>query len=182
MFERLIDLLVELLKGIQPCCIILEYQMAVRLRLGRFHSVLGPGFHWIIPFWIDDVIHDHVIPRTERLPAMSTTTLDGKAIGFEGVITYKISDIRKALLEVEAIRDAIIDSCAGTIGATLSESTWDDIWHGKASEQLFQACRKKGWRWGIEIMAVQLAGVSLTKTLRIMQSGTLAHHGHISPG
>jgi len=34
---------------------------------------------------------------------MPMTTLDGKAIGFEGVITYKNFDIRKALLDFEDI-------------------------------------------------------------------------------
>jgi regulator of protease activity HflC (stomatin/prohibitin superfamily) len=180
MFDRLIDLLIEFLKAFQPCGIILEYQQAVRLRFGHYKETLNPGFYWMIPFWIDDIIYDHVTPTVDRIPAMSTTTKDGKAIGFEGVITYKISDIKKALLEVTQVHDAIVDACAGTIGGTLSTFTWEQIWHGEADDTISTACRKRGWRWGVEIMSVQLAGVCLTRNLRIMQSGAVQHH-HPAP-
>jgi len=53
---RLLDLLTELLKSFQLCCIILKYLMAVRLRFGRFKEVLSPGFHCIFPIWVDEII------------------------------------------------------------------------------------------------------------------------------
>jgi regulator of protease activity HflC (stomatin/prohibitin superfamily) len=114
---------------------------------------------------------EHIVPRTERISSLATTTVDGKSIGFDAVITYRISDIQKAVLEVEDLKDAIADSCAGTIGQTLSAATWEQIWKGEATDSLTTACRKKGWRWGVEIQSVQLTGVALIKNLRIVSSG-----------
>jgi regulator of protease activity HflC (stomatin/prohibitin superfamily) len=105
---------------------------------------------------------------------MATTTKDGKPIGFDAIVTYRISDIEKAVLRVTLVKDAIVDTCMGIIGTELSNATWEDIFHGNVVEDLTEACRKRGWKWGIEIMQVQLAGVCLVKNIRL--SGGSAQH------
>jgi hypothetical protein len=91
------------------------------------------------------------------------------------VITYRISDIQKALLEVSALKDAIADSCAGIVGTELSNTTWTDIVHGNTVDALTAACRKRGWKWGVEIQQVQLTGVAPVRNLRVSLSG----HAHL---
>lgn len=175
MFEKLVELLQWAFEACVPFVIIMDYQEGVLLRLGKFKRKLEPGFHWILPLHFDSMLHEDVKPRTERLAGLSTTTADGKSIGFDAVITYSISDIRKALLEVHDLKDAVADTCAGLIGTELSDREWSSIWHGKVTEDLTAVCRKRGWKWGIEIHAVQLMGVSLVKNLRI--SGNGGHSG-----
>src|SRR5271170_1428339 len=107
--------------------------------MGKMLRVLdGSRWYWKIPF-VDHVIEDHVVPRTERLTGLATTTNDNKAIGFDAVITWRISDIQKAMLEVSDLKDAIADSCAGIIGTELSNVGWMDIIHGNTVEPLTAA-------------------------------------------
>jgi regulator of protease activity HflC (stomatin/prohibitin superfamily) len=176
LFEKLIELLQASLESILPFVILADYQEGVLLRLGRFHRKLGPGLHWKIPFNFDTVLHDDVKPRTERLSGLAATTTDGKSVGFDAVITYSIADIRKALLEVHDLKDAIADTAAGVIGTELSNKEWGAIRHGEMAEHLTTVCRKRGWKWGVEVHAVQLVGVALVKNLRISGNG-----GHIGP-
>jgi regulator of protease activity HflC (stomatin/prohibitin superfamily) len=124
---------------------------------------------------MDQTVNEHVVPRTTRLTGLATTTNDGKAIGFDAVVTWRISDIQKAVLEVSELKDAIADSCAGIIGAELSNASWIDIIHGETVEALTAACRKRGWKWGVEIQLVQLTGVAPVKNLRVSLSG----HAHM---
>lgn len=173
--EKLFEILQSVWSSCIPFVVIAHYQEAVLLRLGIYKRNLGPGFHWIIPFNFDSILHEDVKPRTERLSGLSTTTTDGKSIGFDAVITYAISDIRKAILEVHDLKDAVSDTCAGCIGTELSNKDWDTIRHGEVSEHLSAVCRKRGWKWGIEIQSVQLMGVALVKNLRI--SGNAGHSG-----
>jgi regulator of protease activity HflC (stomatin/prohibitin superfamily) len=175
MFDKLIELIVASLETFQFWTVINPYERAVLIRLGQFKEELAPGFHWRLPFHIDAIHSEHVVPRTERISGLATTTADGRSIGFDAVVTYRISDIQKALLEVEDLKDAIADSCAGTIGQTLSAATWEAIWKGEATDNLTAVCRKKGWRWGVEIQSVQLTGVVPLKSLRIVSSGTTHH-------
>ena len=95
-----------------------------------------------------------VLPRTHgsalftrgQTQALATTTRDNYSIGFDAIVTYRIADIQKALLEVSEVKDAIVDTCVGIIGTTLSEATWLDVLHGGAVDNLTAACRKRGWR------------------------------------
>lgn len=170
MFDKLFDALAEIWKELIPVVTVDPYEGAVQLRMGAFLRVLEGGhWYWKVP-WADRIIPEHVVPRTERIAGLATTTIDGKAIGFDAVITYRISDIQKATLEVSDLKDAIADSCAGIIGTELSNSSWDDIVHGRAVEGLTAACRKRGWKWGVEIQNVQLTGVAAVRNIRLLMS------------
>lgn len=176
MLDKLWELLSASLSAMAFWTVIDPYERGLLLRLGLFRRVLEPGFHLRLPLHIDRVISENIVPRTERLSGLATTTKDGKSIGFDAVVTYRISDIEKALLEVNDLKDAIADSCAGTIGSALSNVTWEDILHGDAVDALTASCRKRGWRWGVEIQSVQLTGVALVKNLRLSMSG-MPHQG-----
>lgn len=172
MLDRLIDALFAIWKALLPWQVIQPYERAVLLRLGTFRRELGPGFHWIIPFHVDVVLNDHVTPRTTRLGGLSTTTRDGRAIAFDAVVTYRVHSIKTAILEVTDLKDAIADACAGQIGTTLARFDWEAIWKTEdALEALHADCRKRGFKWGVEILAVQLAGIALVKNLRITHGG-----------
>lgn len=176
MLDRLIELLSHCVGALVFWVVMDPYERGIMLRLGLFHRELPPGFHWKIPFGIERWISENVVPRTERISGLSTTTTDGKSVGFEAVITYQIRDIKKSLLEVNDLKDAIADSCAGIIGTKLSDSSWADILHGKALEDVASECRKRGFRYGVEIMSVQLTGIALVRNLRLSMSG-MPHPG-----
>ena len=171
MLDKLLDWLREVWHELVPIAVLHPYDGAVHLRMGKPLRVLEGGrWYWKIPF-ADDILNEHVVPRTDRLTGLATTTSDGRAIGFDAVITWRISDVQKAMLEVSDLKDAIADSCAGIIGTELSNRTWIDIIHGATVDELTAACRKRGWRWGVEIQLVQLTGVAPVKNLRVSLSG-----------
>jgi regulator of protease activity HflC (stomatin/prohibitin superfamily) len=172
--DKLLDFLAGIWNDLVPVEIVHPYNGGVQLRMGKALRVLdGGNWYWKIPF-ADHIITESVVPRTERLTGLATTTADGKAIGFDAVVTYRISDIAKALLDVHDLKDAIADSCAGIIGTELSNVSWVHIINGDMVDTLTAACRKRGWKWGVEIQLVQLTGVAPVKNLRVSLSG----HAH----
>lgn len=171
MFDKLVDILVEFISLGKFWVVIEPFEAGVKTRLGKFVTVLESGFHWRLPLGIDAIWTEHVVPRTHSLGAQSATTKDGKQVGFEAVITVRVNDIRKALLEVEHSEDAVRDSCAGTIGQVLGTVTWADILDGDAVlEKITKACRPKGFRFGLEVMSVQFSSMALTRSLRLLQN------------
>lgn len=169
MLDRLIDLLLQWISFFVPFVVIDQFEQAVVLRFGKFNRELDPGFHWIIPFDIERVIADNVVPRTVNLGAQSLTTRDGRQVVVGGVVTAQIRDIRKATLEVEGVDHALQDSCYGAIGALVASRSWDDVQREDFSDELTKSCRRQAWRFGIEILRVQLSDLSLAKTLRLHQ-------------
>jgi regulator of protease activity HflC (stomatin/prohibitin superfamily) len=175
MLDKLLDFLREIWNDLIPVEVVPPYNGGVQLRMGKILRVLEGGkWYWKIPF-ADHILTESVVPRTERLTGLATTTVDGKAIGFDAVITYSISDVEKALLKVNDLKDAIADTCAGIIGTTLSNCSWSAIVHGETSEALTKECRARGWKWGVEIQLVQLTGVAPVKNLRVSLSGHTQH-------
>jgi len=174
--DKLFEFLKEIWNDLIPIEVVPPYNGGVQLRMGKLLRVLDGGrWYWKVPF-ADHILTESVVPRTERLTGLATTTVDSKAIGFDAVVTYRISDVQKALLEVNDLKDAIADTCAGIIGTELSNRSWADIVHGETVEALTKACRARGWRWGVEIQLVQLTGVAPVRNLRVALSGMNAHY------
>jgi regulator of protease activity HflC (stomatin/prohibitin superfamily) len=169
MLDKLIDLILEFIGLFKFWHVIDPYEQGIVLRLGKFQRILECGFHWVIPFGIDRVAAEHTVPSTHALGDASITTVDGKSVGFHAVVTYKVRDIVKALLEVEDVNHAVRDACSGEIGRVLRESTWSQILEPAILDQLTAACRKRGFRYGIEILSVQLSQLILCRTMRLMQ-------------
>lgn len=168
-FEKLWEYVGQFIDLLQCWTIVHPYEGGLVLRLGVYNRDLKPGFNWVIPLKIEHVITEYTVPRTSRIHAMSTTTKDGKTIGFEAVVTWKIKSLQTSLLEISSLKDAIMDCCMGVIGSELAEASWEDILHGKVVDTLTAACRKNGWRWGVEIIRIQLTGVAAARNIRLLQ-------------
>lgn len=177
MFEWLSEVIKEILRTFRPCIVLMPNERGLLIRLGIFKRELEPGFHWVVPFLVDTVLYENVTARVEHIPGLATVTKDGKQISCDAIVTYRISDLKKALLTVEHLRDAVLDTCAGVIGTSLCGQSWDDLWGGVAAETVTAACRKRGFRYGIQIEQVQLTGLALTKTLRLTGSLAASAHG-----
>lgn len=167
MLDRLIDLILSSVRLLRFFTVIDEFEEAVVLRFGKFHRKLGPGFHWLIPLNIETMLVDNVVARTTNLPAQSLTTSDGHTVVVSGVVTSRITDIQKAMLEVEGVDDALKDSCIGEIARQISRSTWDELRNPEFSDQLTKSCRRQGFKYGIEILRVQLSDVTKARSLRV---------------
>lgn len=177
---NLVDKFFEVLKEcfffFVPFVVLRHYERGVKLRKGINKGKLDPGFHWVIPFNLDEVLKDNVAPRTIRIVS-NLTTLDGRSVVVGIVVTAKIRDIEKALLEVENMDDALRDSCHGSLFRYVTAHTWDDLRAAqtptddedeeKGPEELYKSCRKMAFRWGVEVMRVQLSDLSVSRSIRL---------------
>jgi regulator of protease activity HflC (stomatin/prohibitin superfamily) len=169
MLDRLIDFLVGCIELLRFWQVVAPYEEAVQIRLGKFQRVMGSGLYFVLPFGIDHCLIQCVVPTTHSLGDESITTKDDKSIGFHAVVTYQVRDIKKAMLDIADVDHAVRDACSGEIGRVLRESTWEEIRSPEMLDKLTAACRKRGFRYGIEVIAAQLAGISLVRSIRLMQ-------------
>ncbi len=84
-----------------------QWSKAVVLRLGKFHSLRGPGLFLIIPlidtipYWID------IRVLTSSFKAEKTLTKDTVPVDVDAVLFWKIVDPKKAALDVADYQSAI---------------------------------------------------------------------------
>ena len=169
MLDRLIDLLLQWVSFFVPFVVIDDFERGVVLRFGRFNRVLEPGFHWIVPFEVDRVLVDNVVPRTMNMGAQSLTTSDGVQVALGLILTCRIHDIRKALLEVEGVDDAVRDCCYAEVGGIVHQHTWQEMQVEEINEDMLRACRRRAFQYGVEVMRVQISDLAKTRTYRLMQ-------------
>lgn len=171
MLDKLYDFLVQFAEFFKFWIVIEPFEAGVQTRLGTFVRILEPGFRLVYPFHIDVTATEHTVPTTHMMRDQSITTADGKQLAFQAIITYQVRDVKKCLLEVSSAENAIQDSCAGTIAHELSRLSYHDIIEvDETIDKITAACRKRGFKWGLEVISVQFSTMVATKTLRLMTS------------
>jgi regulator of protease activity HflC (stomatin/prohibitin superfamily) len=165
MLDKLIDLLVQFLEAFRIVYVINEYEKGIVLRMGKFHRELDPGWHWIVPLYIERVMVDNVVPRTMNMGTMALTTRDGVQVGIGIIATARIHNIQKALLGVEGVDDAMRDVCYAEVAKVVHTHSWDELQSEDINEVMLKACRPKAFAYGIEIMRVQISDLTKGKSL-----------------
>jgi regulator of protease activity HflC (stomatin/prohibitin superfamily) len=166
MLEKLLDALEAIKDRVLPVREIKDYERGVLLRFGRFRKELSPGLHMLWP-GIDFVAVDRIVPRTANLPTQTLITKDGKQINISVVVTARIQNIKKALLEVEDADAALRDACYGAVGELVAASNFDDIRDAEFSERLRKASQKQAVSFGWSIDRLYVGDLCLARALRL---------------
>jgi regulator of protease activity HflC (stomatin/prohibitin superfamily) len=170
MFDKLIDLILQFIKLFQFWVVLNPYKGGVRLRLGKFHNVLTPGFHWMLPFNIDAPLWDNVVTETMRTKPQSLTTKDGVAVVISSVVTFRIEDVKTFLLDVEGRNAVVEDSAYGATSAFIMKKTWDELCAMEdIGNELAKVVRRQAKKYGAEIISVQLVDFARCRSLRLIQ-------------
>ncbi|HSJ54546.1 MAG TPA: SPFH domain-containing protein, partial [Anaerolineae bacterium] len=109
----------------------LHWERAIVLRLGRFHTVAGPGSFWVIPLidrvpaWID-----HRMMVTP-FGAEKTLTRDTVPVNVDAVLFWVVWDARKAALEVKNYKQAIYWSAQTALRDIIGKMDLADILVGR---------------------------------------------------
>jgi regulator of protease activity HflC (stomatin/prohibitin superfamily) len=166
--DKLIDLFVQFLEAFRFCTIVDCYQEGVCLRFGKFHRELKPGFHWLIPFYVENPIIESVVSELHQLPTQSIATRDDKQIAVGAVICFSIRHIEKATLKVHSVNHAVNDACQTSIAELILAATWDEVRAPAFSDKMTELCRARGWKFGIEIESVRFCELALVRTHRVI--------------
>lgn len=167
MLDRLIDVLVQCFHFLIPWSVVDCYQKAVVLRFGRHHRTLEPGFHWVWPLGVEHVLHANVVTNTSNLGVQSLTTKDGYSISISGLLTWRVVDPAKFLLEVEGGQEAISDLAYGAIADSVKASTWAEVSEQKFADGCATKLRRRASKYGLEIDRLQFSDLTKCRALRL---------------
>lgn len=167
-FELLWDLLIDIFDWLLPFEIVDQYEMGVVLRWGRYARTVGPGFRWMWPFGIEDLMTDTVVRTTSYLDVQSITSADGKPVNLNAILVYKIGNIKRWLLEVDDAEDALHDMTYGIITELAEEWLWEDIMKPRFMEEVTAAVQEEAITWGARVEAVKLSDRVTSKSLRLL--------------
>lgn len=169
MFDKLVDVVVQFIDCFRFFQVIDADEQGILLRNGLMAKVLEPGLHWFWPM-IYRVRKDNVATRLYEMVAQSLVTKDGKCVAAGIVVTSKIRNIERSILDVENVDSAIQDACQATLAELVMESSWDTLRTAEFADRLTTECRKLAFKYGMEIIKVRLHELAPLRTFRLIGS------------
>jgi regulator of protease activity HflC (stomatin/prohibitin superfamily) len=144
-----------------------QWDKAVILRLGQFHSLKGPGLFFIIPivdaipYWIDTRV------ITTGFKAEKTLTKDTVPVDVDAVLFWKVIDPKKAALGVADYRSAISWASQTALRDVIGKTMLSDMLEGrdKISSVLQKIIDERTEPWGINVISVEVKDVLIPQAL-----------------
>lgn len=144
-----------------------QWEKAIILRLGKFHTLAGPGAFWMIPI-IDNIPIwiDHRVMVTP-FSAEKTLTKDTVPVDVDAVLFWVVWDAEKAALEVEDYRAAIAWAAQTALREVIGQMSLADILVGRAKmdADLQKIIDERTTPWGITVQSVEIRDIVIPKDL-----------------
>ncbi len=145
-----------------------QWEKAVVLRLGGFHSLKGPGLFFIvpvidtIPYWIDTRV------ISSSFTAEKTLTKDTVPVDVDAVLFWKVLDPKKAALDVADYKSAINWASQTALRDVIGKTMLSDMLEGreKISNELQRIIDERTEPWGINVISVEVKDVLIPSALQ----------------
>jgi len=144
-----------------------QWDRAVVLRLGHFHSLKGPGLFFIIPifdkisYWID------IRVIATEFKAEKTLTKDTVPVDVDAVLFWKVIDPKKAALEIADYESAIGWASQTALRDVIGTTMLADMLEGrnKISQELQKIIDERTEPWGVNVISVEIKDVLIPPAL-----------------
>jgi len=159
-----IALLALALSGIR---IAQEYQRAVVFRLGRYHSVRGPGLYYNLPLieWQRKV---DMRTMTVNVEPQESITKDSVTVKVNAVLWYRVTEPFKAILEVADFRSAVYQVALTSLRNIIGQHVLDEVL--KERDQINTKLRalvdQDTDPWGVKIEMIEMKDVEIPQSMQ----------------
>ncbi|MCF7843681.1 slipin family protein [Candidatus Gracilibacteria bacterium] len=139
-----------------------QYEKGVKFTLGKFTSIMEPGWRIVLPV-IQHYQKVDIRIKAVDVPDQNAITRDNVTVKVNAVIYYKVSDVAKSVIEVEDFRYAISQYAQTTMRNIVGEVTLDELLSSrdKIADRIREIVDKETDAWGLKVNNVELKDVSL---------------------
>ncbi len=144
-----------------------QYQRALVFRFGRYIATRGPGLFWIIPF-AETAIKVDMRVLTDGVEQQETMTKDNVPIKVNAVFWYRIVTPNLAIIEVQDVRNAVIQTALTTLRNVIGQHSLDDVLkeRDKLGAILKDRVDTMTEPWGVEIHNVEMKNVEIPESMQ----------------
>src|SRR5260370_11635799 len=144
-----------------------EYQRAVVFRLGRYHSVRGPGLYYNIPFLEWQRIVD-MRTITVNVEPQETITKDSVTVKVNAVLWYRVTEPFKAILEVADFSSAVYQVALTSLRNIIGQHALDEVLkeRDKINTQLRAIVDQATDPWGVQVEMVEMKDVEIPQAMQ----------------
>ena len=139
-------------------------------RLGKFHSVLTPGLHIIIPF-IDRVAYKHSLKEVPLdTPSQVCITKDNTQLTVDGVLFFQVTDPQRASYGTSNYIIAITQLAQTTLRSVVGRMELDKTFEERdlINKSVVTAIDEAALNWGVKVLRYEIK--DLTPPAVILQA------------
>lgn len=137
--------------------IVPEYERLVILALGRYGGTRGPGVTIVLPL-IESAVRVDMRERFLDIPAQTAITQDNAPIDIDFLVYYRVTDPKKAVLDVSDVVSASLNMATTILRAVIGDIELDSVLSQR--ERINNTLRTKldeiTERWGLKITNVEI--------------------------
>lgn len=173
MIEKLISLVLQFWAWITPIVILDQERLGFIRRFGKHHKLMTPGVNWKCP--IRDVAETECGRQYPyQLDPQSLRTADGIDLVIQLGLTLQVVDIKPYWQEVYDGRANLQDVAAIELSRAVRAAKAEDVFNGKALQQVSRRVRAAAKSWGMQASDVDFVSCTRARSLRLWQTQTTA--------
>jgi len=144
-----------------------QYERSVVFRLGKYNRTAGPGLYLVWPLieWQDKLDLRTITANVEQQEGI---TRDNVPIKVDAVVWYRIVDPERAVIEVKAVSNAVVQVSLTTLRTVLGQHTLDEILKDQdtIAEVMQKSIDAVTEPWGVKVELVQMKSVEIPPSMQ----------------
>ena len=144
-----------------------QYEIGLKFSFGKFTGIMNPGWRIVLPV-LQSYRKVDMRVKAVDVPDQEAITKDNISVSVNAVIYYKVSDAKKAILEVENYFYAVSQLAQTTMRNTVGEVDLDELLanRDKIAESIRKIVDTISDAWGIVVQSVELKDVTLPEEMK----------------
>lgn len=163
--KSLWEFLAQFWRQLRPWTIVNPWQQALRVRLGKQVTHLGPGIHWKLPF-VHTIFAQSVRRRVVALQTQTITTKDWKTATLSASMAYEIHDLERLYQTLHHAEDTLVRLGMAALAGVVRSLRSEDC--DQASIEAAAAGTVNLERYGIGDVEIYLTGFAFVRTYRLI--------------
>ena len=149
----------------------LQWEKAVVFRLGKYHTVKGPGLFLVVPL-IDQIRIVDTRVLAVNIPKQQVITRDNVPVTIDGVLFFRVQNAAEAIIMVQDYRSMIAQYAQTSLRDVIGQMTLDQLLteREQIARSIEQHVEKDTKGWGLDITGLRIQDIDMPEELKKMMS------------
>lgn len=146
--------------------ILREYERAVIFTLGRYTGTKGPGLVLLVPL-VQQMVRVDLRVIVDEVPSQDVISRDNVSVKVSAVIYYRVIDAERAVIQVEAYKEATSQLAQTTLRSVLGKHDLDEMLaeRDRLNNSIQDVLDKQTDAWGIKVSNVEIKRIDLDDSM-----------------